>query len=96
MPTIVIDIPTNADAAEARDAICARYGYVANLPNPLYNPALPADPVLNPVTIPNPETKSAFAKRMLALYVRQLIRAYRQDNAYKAADAGIPVDPDIT
>lgn len=45
---------TVSAASATRFAAWAAAAY-PTIPNPAYNPALPVDPVTNPVTIPNPE-----------------------------------------
>ena len=47
-------IIADADVPRVITALCANYGYQANIENPNFNPSLPVDPSTNPETIPNP------------------------------------------
>ena len=61
------------------DAICAEYGYQANIPAP-QNPGQ---------TIPNPETKQAFAKRMIGTVIRNIVANQDLATARQAAEANV-------
>lgn len=64
---------TNADAAEVTDALCQRYGYQATLPDGSGG------------TIPNPETRGQFAKRMVGEWVKSEVKRYRRWLAEQSA-----------
>lgn len=49
--------------SETVDAICGMYDYQATIPN-------------NGGTIPNPETKNQFAKRVFSIYLVKLTRSW--------------------
>jgi hypothetical protein len=74
MAQFPINIP-DALVPRARDAICAAYQYQEQVENPNFDRNLPPGPGNQPL-IPNPETKLAFARRMLPVYVRGLIQAH--------------------
>ena len=64
MATITINIPTDKEDW-VLDGFAIRFGYPAMVDNPDYDDQLPVDPETNPLTIDNPETLQAFAKRMI-------------------------------
>jgi hypothetical protein len=75
----------NAHAVRQRDALCGRYGYTDTLPDP-NNPG---------GTIPNPETKEQFAKRMTREWWRRETEAWETRLAEEAAKAAnVPLDVD--
>lgn len=52
--------------------IAIRFGYEDQIFNPAFNPELPSDPDTNPQTIPNPENKTQFAKRMNMMWLKKV------------------------
>ena len=64
MAQITINIPVDKEDW-VLDGFAERFGYLVNVSNPLFDEGLPEDPDTNPLTIPNPESKQAFAKRMI-------------------------------
>lgn len=62
--SITITIQDDAKAILLLDAFCIRFSYQSDIPNPLFDDQLPIDPIENPLTIPNPETKKNFVKRL--------------------------------
>ena len=84
----------DADVNRVISAMCANYGYEAEINNPNWNPSLPTDPETNPETIPNPETQSQFANRMTRDYLMSNTVAYElkveRENVPK------PTPPNIT
>ena len=64
MATITINIPTDKEDW-VLDGLAIRFSYQEQLPNPTFNSGEPVDPITNPETIDNPETKPQFVKRML-------------------------------
>ena len=64
MATITINIPTDKEDW-VLDGFAIRLGYSPQVPNPTYDPGEPTDPITNPETIDNPETKPQFTKRMI-------------------------------
>jgi hypothetical protein len=71
MAQIAITIPDNKMQA-VLDAFAVRFGYEAQIFNPAFDQDLPEDPQTNPLTIPNPENKAQFAKRMLITQIRKI------------------------
>ena len=79
MATITYTIP-NAQMALIVQAVTDTQGYRANIG---------ADEAGNP--IPNPETPQAFTKRMIAEYIRGLVKLYQRKQA-EAAVTDTPLD----
>jgi hypothetical protein len=75
MAAFTIDIADN-DVPRVITAMCANYGYQADIPNPDFNPEEDIDPITNPETIPNPETTNQFANRMTRDFLMQNTVAY--------------------
>ena len=69
MATITINIPVEHETW-VLNGLAYRFGYQEDVPNPDWDDQLSTDPETNPDTIPNPETKGAFAKRMLILIIK--------------------------
>ena len=84
----------DADVGRVISAMCANYGYEAEINNPDWNPSQPVDPETNPERIPNPETQSQFANRMTRDYLMSNTVAYElrveRENVPK------PTPPNIT
>lgn len=59
-----------------REAFCNSYSYQTDVANPNFNPAIPVDPILNPKTIPNTETKEQFVQRMFIQYAKEVAVGY--------------------
>ena len=64
------------DVPRVITAMCANYGYQAEIQNPDFDPDQPTDANLNPETIPNPETTNQFANRMTRDFLMQNTVAY--------------------
>jgi len=64
MATITINIPVDKEDW-VLNGLALRYNYTDNVANPSFNNELPEDPITNPTTIPNPETKAQFVKARL-------------------------------
>ena len=77
MPSITIDVPSSSDLTRVVDAICGTYNYQANIPN-------------NGGTVPNPETKNQYSKRMVAEFLKKLTRTWEKQQAEKTA--GVTAD----
>jgi hypothetical protein len=81
----------DADVGRVISAMCANYGYEAEIDNPNWNPS---DPETNPQRISNPETQSQFANRMTRDYLMSNTVAYElrveRENVPK------PTPPNIT
>lgn len=75
MAAFTIDI-ADADVPRVITAMCANYGYQAEIPNPDFDLDQPIDANLNPETIPNPETTNQFANRMTRDFLMQNTVAY--------------------
>jgi len=69
MATITINIPTDK-VTWVLDGMALRYGYQTDIENPAFDHDLPEDPDTNPTTIPNPESKGAFAKRFVIMHIK--------------------------
>lgn len=74
MASIQITIPDGV-AARVTDGLAGQYNYQATIPAP--NP-------LNP-PVPNPETKAQFAKRMVANFIKDSVKAYEATQAARIA-----------
>lgn len=72
MASISIDTGSAAQTNRIVDAFCAVYNYQTTIPD-------------NGGTIPNPENKNQFAKRMLARYVKDVVKGYEANLAAEAA-----------
>ena len=88
---VCVDVP-DAAVPQFRDAFAASYNYRATVPDP-------ADTTYQiegraQRTIANPQTKAAFAKRRVAEYIREVMRAHRVERAVKAARDIETVKPD--
>ena len=84
----------DADVNRVISAMCANYGYQAQIENPSFDPSLPIDADTNPETIPNPETQSQFANRKTRDFLMENTVAYElrveRENVPK------PTPPNIT
>ncbi len=69
------------------DSFAYVYGYVANVPNPNFDPKKAIDPVTNPQLIPNPQPKQAFFNQQILKFIRQTVKMGGIDLAVKAAEA---------
>lgn len=69
--SITITIQDDAKAVLLLNAVCFRFGYQDDIPNPLFDDQLPIDPIENPETIPNPQTKKQFVKEQTIIWWRQ-------------------------
>tara|TARA_B100000963_G_scaffold349751_1_gene359161 strand:+ start:646 stop:936 length:291 start_codon:yes stop_codon:yes gene_type:complete len=84
----------DADVGRVINAMCANYGYEAEISNPDWNPSLPVDPETNPERIPNPETQSQFANRMTRDYLMSNTVAY--ELKVEKENVPQPTPPNIT
>lgn len=84
----------DADVDRVLTAICANYGYQANLPNPDFDPFQLEDPDTNPTLIANPETSSQFANRMTRNFLMNHTTAY--ELKVEKENVPHPTPPDIT
>lgn len=66
---------SDSDAAAVVDALCQRYGYQATILDASNNP------------IPNPEGRQAFAKRMIAEWMKSEVKSYRRWLAQQAENS---------
>lgn len=64
MATITINIPVDKEQW-VLDGFKIRFNYQEQVDNPDFDSQQPVDAVTNPLTIPNPESLEAFAKRMI-------------------------------
>lgn len=79
MATLSITIP-DAVYPAVLDALAGHYGYAATVGDP------PA---------PNPETKVAFVRRMVAGHIKHLVQEYRTTQAARQAAATAGSDTDL-
>jgi len=71
-----------AHAVRFRDALEARYGaWSSEIANPDYDPGDPE----SPTTVPNPESRNAYSRRLHARYCAQLVRDTERATAVAAA-----------
>tara|TARA_Y100000592_G_scaffold28733_1_gene45747 strand:+ start:13836 stop:14126 length:291 start_codon:yes stop_codon:yes gene_type:complete len=82
------------DVGRVISAMCANYGYKAEINNPDWNPSLPVDPETNPERITNPETQSQFANRMTRDYLMSNTVAY--ELKVERENVPTPTPPNIT
>ncbi len=75
MAVFSVDIDDN-DIDRVVGAICANYGYQAQLPNSEFDPLQPVDPETNPETIANTETPRQFANRKTRDFLMENTVAY--------------------
>ena len=73
MAQFVINIPDNK-INEIVDILTIRFGYNEDIDNPDFDDQEPTDPVENPRTIPNPESKVQFSKRMVINFIKTQYR----------------------
>jgi hypothetical protein len=69
------------------DSFAYIYGYVANVPNPDFDPKKAIDPVTNPQLVPNPQSKQSFFNQQILKFLRQTVKMADVDLAIKAAEA---------
>jgi len=84
MAQIIFSIPDDKIQG-VRNAFADAYSYQATIANPDFDPQLPEDPITNPSTIDNPETKHQFFKRKVREYVREVTKAYQAKTAASSA-----------
>ena len=75
-------------------AMCANYGYQAQIPNPNFDPSLPVDPETNPENIANPETQSQFANKKTRDFLMENTVAY--ELRVEKQNVPQPTPPNIT
>lgn len=84
MASITLTI-NDAFATRVLDGFCGHHGYQATIPGP-------PDISGNPTTIPNPETKMQFMKRLLYAMIKRDVASYESDVARAAAAAAAGTD----
>jgi len=84
----------DGDVDRVITALCANYGYSAQISNPNFNGAIPEDPETNPEFITNPETRNQFANRMTRTFLMENTIAYELKKEKEALPQ--PTPPDIT
>lgn len=84
MANIILTIP-DAQATRVLNGFCAHHGYNATVDGPL-------NVDNHPTIIPNPETKLAFAKRILYRIIKQDVIEYEAVEAQRAAILASNVD----
>ena len=87
-------IIADSDVGRVIAAMCAKYGYTENIPNPDFDPSLPEDPDTNPQYISNPETTNQFANRMTRDYLMNNTVAY--ELKLEKESVPTPTPPDIS
>ena len=61
MATININIPVDKEVW-VLNGLALQYNYQETIENPLYDVGEPIDPITNPFSIPNPQSKAVFIK----------------------------------
>jgi hypothetical protein len=80
MATLTLTYDTgNVSLTRIQDGLSGAYGWTATIPDPA-NPAQ---------TIPNPETKAQFARRVVGNFIRTTVRNQEAAVAKAAAEAAI-------
>jgi hypothetical protein len=69
--SITITIQDDAKAIKLLNYFCKRFGYQDTIANPDFNSELAEDPVTNPTTIDNPESKKDYLKRYTIRWWRE-------------------------
>jgi|TARA_R110002020_G_scaffold93766_1_gene226022 hypothetical protein len=82
----------DGDVERVITAMCANYGYQANIANPDYNPELPVGPD-NSELITNPENSYQFTNRMGREYLMNNTVAYELKSQKESISQ--PTPPDI-
>jgi hypothetical protein len=80
----------DADVERVITAMCANYGYQAQIPNPAYDPNQPEDPSTNPINIPNTETRNQFSNRMTRDFLTSNTTAYELKKEKEAVPTPTP------
>ena len=80
----------DADVPRVVDAMCANYNYQSQVSNPDFNSDQPVDPIHNPKTIANPETKNQFANRMTRDFLINNTTAYELKKEKEAVPTPTP------
>lgn len=91
MASITLTIP-DSEAARVLDGFAAYHRYEATVDNPDYDPKAEG----SSPTIPNPETKIQFAKKMIIEFIKGSVAAEEEKAALKVARGAAPAEPDIT
>ena len=76
------------------DQFALAYGYPVTVTNPAFNPALPVDPITNPQTIPNPQSKAAFMNKQLTRYIKDIVKSSQVQAAAATAAASAATSAD--
>lgn len=79
------------DVQRVFDAVCASYGWLAELPNPDYVEGGEA-----PETIPNPETQGDFTHRKVREYLSEIVAAYEIKLAKQTAQQSLNTSVEIS
>lgn len=79
----------DADVNRILDAIAANYRRSEKVPNPDYNQNIPESPG-NPKEIDNPESKAAFANRIVREFLAEHTHAHELQEVRKAAESNVP------
>lgn len=87
MATITLTIP-DALLPRVVAGMCGRHGYEDTVQDPAY----PEDPGK---TIPNPETKAVFCKRMIRQQIKRDVLQWEAEQAFLAAQATGGTEVDI-
>ena len=76
----------DADVSRVFDAVCASYGWNAEVPNPDFVPD--GD---EPETIPNPETQGDFTHRIVRKFLADIVAAHEIKAAKQAAQGALDI-----
>ena len=75
----------DSDVDRVFGAICANYGWSAQVPNPDFDPEVEA----SSETIDNPETQGSFTHRIVREFLAENVAAYEINEAKKSAAANV-------
>lgn len=97
MANISFTIP-DAQLARIVNNISQHFNYEAEVTNPAFDPGQPEDPTTNPATIPNPESKAQFVKRMVKETMIAWVKAEEKRPVIQTANSDFEdafIDPTI-
>jgi hypothetical protein len=94
MANITITIPVDKEDW-VLEGLAIRFGYQDAVDNPDFDDQQPVDSETNPLTIPNPETKPKFAKRMIIHMIKNEANAGHNQESMEA-NAVIANDVSLT
>jgi hypothetical protein len=95
--SITITIQNDAKAVLLLNAFAKDMGYEETVENPAFDNNEPVDPETNPTTIPNPQSKKVFLKKMTIKWWIERARSGKYAEEYQAVlnefnDVNIVID----